>query len=112
MEFQKSQTGNPAKNCALTMLIPETNTNQEEPIIHFTNILITIAKKTIPKTIISLKHIKTWFTECKGMIREHQTTLRKFKTNYSSENPTKYKKQRAKTRCTIEKLKDLGEPSP
>ena len=64
------------------MLIPESNTNQEEPIIHFTNTLINIANKTIPKTTISRKHNKPWFPEeCKNMIREHQATFRKFKTN-------------------------------
>ena len=48
----KKQTGNPTKNC-LTTQIPETNTNQDEPIIHFTNTLITIANKTIAKTTIN-----------------------------------------------------------
>ena len=41
---------------------PEKNTNQEELIIHFTNTLINIANKTIPKTTISLKHFKPCFT--------------------------------------------------
>ena len=41
------------KKLCLTTLIPESNTNQEEPIIHFTNTLITIANKTIPKTTIN-----------------------------------------------------------
>ena len=39
------------------------------------------------------------------MIRERQATLRKFKTNPSSENLNKYKQQRAKTRCTIKEAK-------
>ena len=38
------------KKLCLDALIPETNTNQEEPITHFTNTLINIANKTIPKT--------------------------------------------------------------
>ena len=37
------------KKLCLTTLIPESNTNQEEPIIHFTNTLITIVNKTIPQ---------------------------------------------------------------
>ena len=51
MVFKKKQTGNPIKKkkLCLTTLIPETNTNQEKPIIHFTNtiITITILKSTI-----------------------------------------------------------------
>ena len=39
------------------------------------------------------------------MIRECQATLRKFKTNPSSENLNKYKKQRAKTQHTIKEAK-------
>ena len=39
------------------------------------------------------------------MIRERQATLRKFKTNPSSENLNKYKQQRAKTRCIIKESK-------
>ena len=80
------------KKLCLTTLFPEANTNQEEPIIHFTNTLITIANKTIPKTN------KPWFTEvCKNMIKVCQATLRKVTTNPSSENLNKYKQQRAKT---------------
>ena len=94
------------KKLCLTTLIPESNTDQEEPIIHFTNTLISIANKTIPKTTVSPKHNKPWFTEqCKNMIREHQATLRKFKINPSSENLIKYKQQRAKTWCIIKEAK-------
>ena len=50
MEFQKSKQEILQKTLCLTTLIPESNTNQEEPIIHFTNTLITITNKTIPKT--------------------------------------------------------------
>ena len=39
------------------------------------------------------------------MIRERQATLRKFKTNPSSENLNKYKQERAKTRCIIKEAK-------
>ena len=45
------QTGNLTKICLIT-LIPETNMDQEESIIDFTNTLITIANKTIPKTMV------------------------------------------------------------
>ena len=101
------------KKLCLTSLIPESSTNQEELIIHFTNILIIIANKTIPKTTIFPKHNKPCFIEdCKNMIRERQSTLRKFKTNPSSENLNKYKQQRAKTNVSAKKLKDPpGEPS-
>ena len=97
------------KKLCLTTLIPESNTNQEEPLIHFTNTLLNIANKTIPKTTISRKH-KPWFTkECKN-IRVHQATLRKSKP--SSKNLNKYKQRRAKTRRKSKKLKDPpGEPS-
>ena len=37
------------KKLCLTTLIPESNTNQEEPIIHFTNTLLLIANKLSPK---------------------------------------------------------------
>ena len=50
---------NPTKELqkiCLTSLIPETNTHQKEPIIHFTNTLITITNKTIPQTTISVKY--------------------------------------------------------
>ena len=94
------------KKLCLDTLIPETNTNQEEPIIHFTNTLINIANKTIPKTTTSPKHNNPWFTEeCKTMIRDRQRILRKFKTNPSSENLDKYRQQRAKTRRTIKETK-------
>ena len=94
------------KKLCLDTLIPETNTNQEEPIIHFTNTLINIANKTIPKTTTSPKHNNPWFTEeCKTMIRECQRILRKFKTNPSTENLDKYRQQRAKTRRTIKEAK-------
>ena len=60
---------------------------------------------TIPQTTISPEHNKPWFTEeCKN-IREHQATLRKFKTNTSLENLNKYKQQRAKTQCIIKEVK-------
>ena len=92
------QTGNPIKKLSLTTLIPESNSNHEELIIHLTNTLITIANKTISKTKIFPKHNKLWFTEeYKNMIRECEATLRKFKTNPSSENLNKFKQQRAKT---------------
>ena len=38
------------KNLCLTTLISESNTNEEEPLIHITDILIIIANKTIPIT--------------------------------------------------------------
>ena len=76
-----------------------------KPIIHFTNTLIIIANKTIPKITIFPKSNKSWFTEeCKN-IRKCQVTLRKFKTNPSSENINKYKQQRAKTQHTIKGAK-------
>ena len=105
MELRKSKLASLQKLC-LDTLISETNTNQEEPIIHFTNSLINIAYKTIPKTTTSSKHNNPWFTEeCKIMIRERQRILRKFKINPSSENIDKYRQQRAKTRCTIKEAK-------
>ena len=48
--FEKANWKSYKKLC-LTLLIPETITNQEESIIHFTNTLITIANKMISKTI-------------------------------------------------------------
>ena len=48
IKFQKSKLAILQKLCLIT-LIPESNTNQEEPIIHFTDILINIANKTSPK---------------------------------------------------------------
>ena len=105
MELKRANWESYKKLC-LTILIPESNTNQEEPVIHFTNILINIANKTIPKTTISRKHNKPWFTEeCKNMIREYQATLRKFETNPSSENLNKYKQLRAKTQRIIKEAK-------
>ena len=93
------------KKLCLTTLIPESNTNKEEPLIHFTNTLINIANKTIPKTTTFPKHNKPWFTEeCKNMIRERQATLMKFRTNPSSENQNKYQ-QRAKTQGIIKEAK-------
>ena len=53
MEFRKSKLEILQKKLCLTTLIPESNTNQEEPIIHFSNTLITTANKTIPQTTIS-----------------------------------------------------------
>ena len=38
------------KKLSLTTLIPKSNTNKEEFIIHFTNTLITITNKIIPQT--------------------------------------------------------------
>ena len=72
--------------------------------MHITNTLITIANKTILKTTIFQKY-KPWFTEECENIRERQATLKKFKTNPSSENLNKYKQQRAKTRRIIKTAK-------
>ena len=102
--FKKANWQAYEKLC-LDTLIPETNTNQEEPIIHFTNSLINIANKTIPKTITSPKHNNPWFTEECKIIRECQRILWKFKTKPSSENLDKYRQQRAKTIRTIKEAK-------
>ena len=58
MKFKKKTNMKSYKILYLTSLIPETNTNQEEPIMHFTNILINIANKTMPMVHSGMQRYK------------------------------------------------------
>ena len=92
--ISKEQTGYPTKNC-LTTLILEWNTNQEEPIIHFINTLITITNKTISKTTIYHGSLRA-----KALENVKQPSRNSRQTPHQK-TETNTKQQRAKTWHTI-----------
>jgi len=78
-----------------------------DPVSSFTNTLIDIATKTIPKSSARAysKH-KPWFNaECKEAVASRKKALQTFKNQPTSRNLRKYQKVRAKTRRIIKKSK-------
>src|SRR5215469_5775475 len=84
-----------------------TNYQTINNITQFTETLISISNATISKTSGKLSKRKPpWFDkECHQTIKERQRALRQFQNNHTTENLTKYKIQRAKTRRIIKQSK-------
>ena len=76
---------------------------RSNPIESFTEVLLTIAKQTIPKTSKEPRIIrKPWFNEeCKTAISERRNALRKFKLNPCSNTLSNLRVFRAKARRCI-----------
>ena len=85
------------KTLCLTDLIPEANKNKEEDLLYFTNTLLNIAERHIPKSSTSPKHNRPWFNEeCQKAVRLRRVALKKFKINPTRENLNNYKNSGAK----------------
>ena len=77
----------------------------EDPIPDFSNTLLAIAEKTIPKSSISSKPRKPWFDdECKQAIKERKNSERAFRRSPCHSKLSSFRIHRAKARRTI-KLK-------
>src|ERR1044071_5474473 len=74
---------------------------------HFTDTLLKIAHRSIPKTSSKPKKpSKPWFNDtCKAAVNERKNSLKKFIHNPTTENLSNYKIQRAVTRRTIREAK-------
>ena len=83
------------------------STDNISNIEHFTDQLVEISNKTIPKTSDKPKKFKpVWFTEnCTAAIKERKKSLHQFQINRTTDNLTLFKIQRAKTRRTIREEK-------
>jgi len=90
-----------------TRLNEDTVLNLNDPIQHFTSILIKIAEESIPKSSPNCKKPqKPWITnECKKAIRQRREALKKFNNRPTPENLNKYRVLRAKARRTIKECK-------
>ena len=94
------------KTSCLTELIPEANKNKEEYLLYFTNTLLNIAERHIPKSSTSPKHNRPWFNEeCQKAVRLRRAALKKFKMNPTRENLNNYKNSWAKARKIIKDSK-------
>ena len=77
----------------------------ENPIPDFSNTLLEIAEKTIPKSSISSKPRKPWFDEeCKQAIKSRKKAEKSFRRTLTQSNLSSFRIFRAKARRTI-KLK-------
>ena len=72
----------------------------------FTETLISISTKSIPKNSPPGKKNRPWFnSECKKAIKDRKAALRKFEKQLTTCNCNKYKQLRTKTRKTINEAK-------
>ena len=77
-----------------------------DPMEHFTNLVIHIADKSIPKTPTSPRKGKLWLDDdCRKAIRKRKQALRKVEFHPSPENLSLFRQVRAKTRKTIRNYK-------
>ena len=76
---------------------------------HFTETLIEIATKTIPKTSPTNKRNTPWFNdECRVVIQQRNAALRKFNKEPSTSNLNTFKLLRAKARKIIKQTKKIS----
>ena len=88
-------------------IVDELFKNEDDPIQKFTDILLGIADKTVPKTSKKPKRRdRPWFNDnCKEAIRERKQALRHFSRNPTTINHDTYKLFRAKARRTFKQNK-------
>ena len=92
------------KNLCNTKLVQDPNSTVL--IKYFTETLIAIAHKTIPKNSPSNKHNTPWFNnDCKIAIHQRNVALRKFQKEPLTYNLTSFKQFEAKARKTIKQAK-------
>ena len=78
----------------------------EDPITDFSNTLLEIAEKIIPKSLISSKPRKPWFDdECKQAIKERKNSERAFRRSPCHSKLSSFRIHRAKARRTIKEKK-------
>ena len=78
----------------------------EDPITDFSNTLLEIAEKTIPRSSISSKPRKPWFDdECKQAIKERKNSERAFWRSPCHSKLSSFRIHRAKARRTIKEKK-------
>ena len=77
-----------------------------DPITDFSNNLLDIAEKTIPKSSISSKARKPWFDdECKQVIKERKKSEKAFRQSPCHSKLSSFRIHRAKARRTIKRKK-------
>ena len=104
--LQKANWSEFTELCSNT-IVKDAFTSIEEPISHFTELLVNIAAKTIPKSSANprSKH-KPWFnTDCAQAIKDRKKALSTFKKSPSSANLKNYLNARAKARRIIKTSK-------
>ena len=78
----------------------------EDPLTDFSNILLNIAEKTIPKSSISSKPRKPWFDEeCKQAIKDRKKSEKAFRQSPCHSKLSSFRIHRAKARRTIKRKK-------
>ena len=105
--FKKADWPNFQLSCDL-QIIEEEIFSAEDPIVPFTEKLISVAKETIPlkKLNFNNKPRNPWFDEeCKAAIKERKKAQRKVFRNPTEENIIAFKRARAKVRYLIKKKK-------
>ena len=97
------------KSC-FSALQKDFNLEIEDPAVAFSNIIIEIANKIIPKTSNKPHPPKNpWFDdECKQLINERKKAQRKLFSQPTVENVITFKKIKAKCRLTFKKKKKLS----
>ena len=78
----------------------------DDPVTDFSNILLEIADKTIPKSSISSKPRKPWFDdECKQAIKERKNSEKAFRRSPCHSKLSSFRIHRTKARRTIKQKK-------
>ena len=99
------QTGQHLKHFAL-FNFNEHSFESDDPVTDFSNILLEIADKTIPKSSISSKPRKPWFDdECKQAIKERKNSEKAFRRSPCHSKLSSFRIHRAKARRTIKQKK-------
>ena len=73
----------------------------------FTEILVSIAKECVPKNTTPNKKNKPWFDKnCKEVLKNRKSALKKFKKEPTTQNLVNYKFHKAKARKTLKEAKE------
>ena len=82
------------------------NFESDNPIPDFSNTLLQIAEKTIPKSSVSSKPRKPWFDDdCKQAIKDRKKAEKSFRRSLTQSNLSSFRIYRAKARRTIKSKK-------
>ena len=80
----------------------------DDPVIDFSNTLLEIAERTIPKSSINPKPKKPWFDdECKQSIKERKKAEKAFRRSLCHSKLSSFRIHRAKARRTIKQKKKV-----
>ena len=89
-----------------SLQLNEHSFESDDPVTDFSNILLEIADKTIPKSSISSKPRKPWFDdECRQAIKERKNSEKAFRRSPCHSKLSSFRIHRAKARRTIKQKK-------